>query len=112
MAYKLNGQSATPYINGSKATVKLNDNTVYQPVSKRWVYIGDTGSYNDTYSLGELPGFFCYLGGSSEIVDRLESAYPANNYRLGWRIRVHHSVTGRVGGPLDCGYQIYEVQEE
>lgn len=29
MAYKLNGQSATPYINGSEATVKLNGSTVY-----------------------------------------------------------------------------------
>lgn len=31
MPYKLNGQSATPYINGSRATVKLNGNIVYQP---------------------------------------------------------------------------------
>jgi len=29
MPYTLNGQSATPYINGSRATVKLNGNTVY-----------------------------------------------------------------------------------
>lgn len=31
MPYILNGQSATPYINGSRATVKLNGNTAYQP---------------------------------------------------------------------------------
>lgn len=29
MPYKLNGQSATPYINGFIATVKLNGDTVY-----------------------------------------------------------------------------------
>ena len=31
MPYKLNGQSATPYINGSRATVKLDGSIVYQP---------------------------------------------------------------------------------
>lgn len=31
MAYNLNGQSATPYINGSIATVNLNSSTVYPP---------------------------------------------------------------------------------
>lgn len=31
MPYTLNGRSATPYINGSKAKVVLNGSTVYQP---------------------------------------------------------------------------------
>ena len=37
MAYTLNGRSATPYINGARATVRLNGAIVYQPTTTQTV---------------------------------------------------------------------------
>ncbi len=78
---------------------------------KRWIYIGDSEiTYNDSYDLGTISGFFCYPGGSDEILNRLESERPAVNYPIGYIIRVGHRVTGPPGsGGIDCGYQYYQV---
>ena len=98
MAYRLNGLSATPYINGFRATVKLNGNTVYQPApTKQWVYIGtSSSSYNGTYDAGHVPGS---CRSSSQIQSDLERYRPASNYSVGYIMQVEHYVESKIGFP-------------
>lgn len=117
MSYKLNDRSATPYINGVEATVKLNNSTVYQPgPTKQWVYIGTSSpSYNATFDAG-------YSGScrsSSSIRSVLERSRPASNYSLGYIMRVQHYAESTIGFPYPgdgtpvtpCTTYYYEVQE-
>lgn len=118
MAYKLNGQSATPYINGSRATVKLNNNTVYQPApTKQWVYIGtSSSSYNGTYDAGYTSGS---CRSASTIQSVLERNRPASNYSVGYIMQVQHYVESTIGYPypgdgtpvVPCTTYYYKVQE-
>lgn len=86
--------------------IKIFDES--ENAKKRWVYLDTSENYNDTYSLGELNGYFCYTG--EALINYIEQEISASNYPKGHIIRVHHSVTGPPGaGSLDCGYQYYQV---
>lgn len=118
MPYSLNGQSATPYINGTRATVKLNGSTVYQPGPiKQWVYIGtSSSSYDGTFDAGYVSGS---CRSESAIQSVLEQSRPASNYSVGYIMQVQHYVESTTGFPypgdgtpvVSCTTYYYEVQE-
>lgn len=102
----------------SGTTVTLTDTTLtlyaqWTAPATNWVYVGTSGAYDDSISLGLILDKFgtpvTTCSTSTTIDTKLTASYPPSGYIVGHRVSVAHSA--RVGGITTvCQAYIYVAQ--